>query len=150
MKLSLGSKYALRALLMLARQREATHVASDRLADQLGIPRRYLHRLASRLAGAGVVLSAPGVSGGFRLRRPAPEISMLEVVDAIYGPVQRAVRVGREDDSRLDKRLEGICNRVAQEARRILQQTSLADLAGKGGARAGRLREQIPDKGNRP
>jgi Rrf2 family protein len=131
MKLSLSSHHALRALLVLARQHDSTHVASDRLADQLGIPRRYLHRLASRLAGAGVVFSAPGVSGGFRLRRPAAEISMIEVVDAIDGPDQRAIRVSEEGDFCLGMQLEGICNRIAQVARRILQQTSLADLAGK-------------------
>jgi Rrf2 family protein len=132
MKLSLSSKYALRALLLLARQKDPTAVASHQLAGSLGIPRMYFRRLVKRLARAGVVFSSRGSSGGCRLGRPAADISVLDVIDAIEGPVQGAVAVGGKDDLRLDKRLEGICNRVAQATRQILQQTSLADLAGTG------------------
>lgn len=77
--------YALRALVLLATQPEGSHRAAGQVADDLGLPRRVVEQQISELARAGVVESRRGARGGCALARPADEITVREVVDAIQG-----------------------------------------------------------------
>ena len=84
--------YALRALVLLAAQPAGAPVAAGQLADQLGLPRRVVEQQISELARAGIVLSRRGARGGCALARPADQITVRDVVDALPLPNLDLVR----------------------------------------------------------
>lgn len=84
LELSSEGRYALRALLYLARVEE--QVTADRISSETNIPRRLLARILARLSRAGLVESEQGRAGGSRLARPADEVTLREAVEATEGP----------------------------------------------------------------
>jgi Rrf2 family protein len=133
MKLSHASGYALRALTYLARHDGGILVASQTIAEAEGLPERFLLKTLKPLVSARVLLSLRGPNGGYRLARPARSITLLDVVEAVDAPLRgRADAVGGEEHARLDRRLQAVCDAVAEGVRRRLAEVSLADLAGKG------------------
>jgi Rrf2 family protein len=84
LELSSEGRYALRALVYLARAGE--RVTADRISTEAHVPRRLLARILARLSHAGLVQSEQGRGGGSRLARPAGKITLREAVEAIEGP----------------------------------------------------------------
>ena len=78
-----GAEYALHSLLVLASSDEPLSVAD--LAAYQHLPERFLAKVFSRLKRAGIVTGIEGVAGGFVLARPAAEIRVLDVLDAVDG-----------------------------------------------------------------
>lgn len=78
--------YAVRALLELAAHPDRL-VTRDELARAQSIPPRYLDVVLSQLRTGGLVLGQRGASGGYRLGRPAADISVAEVSRAVDGPL---------------------------------------------------------------
>jgi Rrf2 family protein len=84
LELSSEGRYALRALVYLARAGEK--VTADRISTEAHVPRRLLARILARLSHAGLVQSEQGRGGGSRLARPAGKITLREAVEAVEGP----------------------------------------------------------------
>jgi Rrf2 family protein len=84
LELSSEGRYALRALVYLARAGE--RVTADRISTEAHVPRRLLARILARLSHAGLVQSEQGRGGGSRLARPADKITLREAVEAVEGP----------------------------------------------------------------
>lgn len=83
---SSGVEYGIHCLLYLADEKGDSREASVRaLAELQGVPPELLAKVFTRLAKAGLVVATEGVRGGFRLARPAEEISVLDIVRAIDG-----------------------------------------------------------------
>jgi DNA-binding IscR family transcriptional regulator len=82
------------------------------------------------LAGAGILRSAKGPHGGYRLAKPAQQIILLEIVEAVDGPIRgEAPPVGQgEAAAALDRRLQEVCDVAAALVRRRLAQVTLAEL----------------------
>jgi Rrf2 family protein len=78
--LSITSQYALRALSHLARQSEEAVPGRD-LAKSVEIPANYLSKVLLTLRNAGLVDATRGSGGGYRLRRPAEDIRLVDVVE---------------------------------------------------------------------
>lgn len=78
--LSATSQYALRALLVLATEPAERLVLGKDMARLAQIPSNYLSKIMLTLAGAGIVEAARGSNGGYRLRRPADQVRLIEVV----------------------------------------------------------------------
>lgn len=78
--------YAVRALLYLAQHPHGMATAAD-IAATMNIPVGFLHQVLNELQRARLVLSRPGRSGGYTLGRSADEISLLDVVEALEGPL---------------------------------------------------------------
>jgi Rrf2 family cysteine metabolism transcriptional repressor len=85
------SKYAVRALVELARRSSGTPVPLLSLAEARGISPQFLEQLFSTLRRAGILQSQRGVSGGFSFNRPPDQITVLDVVEALDGPIEPAV-----------------------------------------------------------
>jgi Rrf2 family protein len=133
MKLSHACVYALRALTYLARHDAGGMVTAHTIAEAQGLPERYVRKTLEALASAGVLHAAKGPNGGYRLARAAGSIALLEIVERVDGPVRGAApRVGTGGAARLDRRLQRVCDAVAEGVRRRLGKVSLADLAGRG------------------
>ena len=85
MKLSTRARYGLRALIDLGMYSENEAVSIQSIADRQKISDSYLEQLMARLKKAGLVTSSRGVLGGYRLGRPAGEISVGEVLRVLEG-----------------------------------------------------------------
>jgi Rrf2 family protein len=86
---STRAEYGVRLMVELGRQAEdgSTPIALSAIADSERLPLSYLEHLVANLRKAGLVSSTRGAHGGYRLARPAEEIEMLEVVQALEGAI---------------------------------------------------------------
>jgi Rrf2 family protein len=130
MKLTRASSYALQALVHLVDQPPERPVASHVVAEARGIPERFLLKVLKPLVSARVLLSVKGPNGGYRLARPARQVTLLEVVEAVDGPIQGdAPPVGKNGAAALDRQLQKTCDTAAGLVRDRLARVTLADLA---------------------
>jgi Rrf2 family protein len=87
MQLTRGGEYGLRSVLYLAHQDTGKISMVSTIAEAEDIPPRFLAKIFQMLGKAGVVKSRRGAKGGFSLTRPASEITVKEVIEAIDGPL---------------------------------------------------------------
>ena len=134
-----STEYILHSLLWLVDNSEP--VSSLDLAELQEIPAAYVAKLLPKLEKAGLLTAAEGLRGGYKLARPADDISVLAVVDAVEG--RKSLFNCQEIRGRcalFDKQppgwaTQGVCGihgvmlRAEQAMRQELSQTSLADLA---------------------
>jgi Rrf2 family protein len=79
--LTATSEYALRAVSLLARADSDGMLSAMRIAEETDVPRKYLSAILSELVRAGVLESAPGPNGGFRLVRPPGQLPLNAVLE---------------------------------------------------------------------
>lgn len=129
MWVSTKAQYGLRALIEIGR-RGGEAVPLKDVADRQGLSQHYLEQIASNLRRAGFIRSIRGARGGYRLARPAAEISAYEVVTAMEGSLAPVSCV--EDDHTCDHEnvcgTQGLWQRVDSALRDVLGGTTLADL----------------------
>jgi Rrf2 family protein len=94
LQLTRRADYAVRAMLALARQ-DAGLLSGGRIAATMDIPPRFVAQVMGDLVVAGLVEARTGRAGGYRLARPAGEISILEIVGAVEGDSRRRTCVLR-------------------------------------------------------
>ena len=87
MQITRQADYALRAMVYLAQLEPDGKAATKKIAEQQKIPPSFLAKIISQLSIAKLIKSHRGASGGVHLARPASEISLLEVIEAIDGPI---------------------------------------------------------------
>ncbi len=117
------SPYAVRALAELARIGGAAPVPIAELARRREIPTQFLEQLFATLRRAGVLRSQRGVKGGYSFARPPAEVTVLEVVELLDGPL------GQEAD--------GVFAAAAAAARDVLAAESIADVVEREAREAG-------------
>jgi Rrf2 family protein len=131
MKLSKTSTYALYALGYLAGSDPSGYTPVSTISEQFGLPSTHLAKIFQRLVRAGVLASSRGVSGGFALKKPARELTMLDVVRAVDGPLDEDGCMLEPDRS--DEADHCPLHAVWQRG----QEAMLAELAGKSVAELG-------------
>lgn len=87
MEITQETDYAVRCILYLSRSTGDAPVMVETIAEEMCIPRSFLAKILQRLAKAEIVQSFRGVKGGFQLKRPPAAISLLDIVEAIEGPI---------------------------------------------------------------
>jgi Rrf2 family protein len=115
--LSITSKspYAVRALIELQIAGGAEPVPIAELARRGEIPAQFLEQLFATLRRAGILRSQRGVKGGYALARAADEVTVLEVVELLDGP--------------LGQGSTGVFAQAAEAARQVLAEATIADVA---------------------
>ena len=112
MKLSRTVAYAVRATLALAQAESDGPVLCSKLASEGKMPERFLLQILRSLVTHGILRSTRGVDGGYALVRPAEEISLLEVIEAIEGPYDSTLEVGdglpQDSQNKLRRALEDV------------------------------------------
>lgn len=94
MQITRQADYAVRAILYLAQVENNERVATSRVAQNQKIPSSFLAKIIAQLSIAGLLDTLRGAHGGVRLAREPRNITLLEVVEAIDGPIQLNVCVG--------------------------------------------------------
>jgi Rrf2 family cysteine metabolism transcriptional repressor len=111
---STKSPYAVLALAELAQRAGPEPVPIGELARRRDVPVQFLEQLFATLRRAGIISSQRGVKGGYRFARDPSEVSVLEIVELLDGPIGRDA--------------EGIFADAARAAREVLAATSIADI----------------------
>jgi len=96
MQITRQADYALRAVLYLSRQKNGERVATSTIAEEQRIPPSFLAKIISQLSIAGILHTARGARGGVTLAREPKDITLLEVVEAIDGPIELNECVGED------------------------------------------------------
>ena len=109
------SPYGISALVELAISPEGKPVPAAEIARKRGIPPQFLEQICATLRRAGLLASQRGVKGGFKLAKPAAEISALEVVEVL--------------DGELGAGSSGVFEEASAAARKVLGGRTIADLA---------------------
>ncbi|MBI4769567.1 MAG: Rrf2 family transcriptional regulator [Chloroflexi bacterium] len=87
MEITRQADYAVRTVLDLARLPMGQRVRTGEIAERQRIPPTFLAKIVAQLSVAGLVRTTRGAQGGLTLARPPEEITLLEVVETIDGPV---------------------------------------------------------------
>jgi FeS assembly SUF system regulator len=132
MRLTSLADYAVVVMAAAARRPAGARLSAGLLAEETGVPVPTAQKLMGRLAGAGLLESARGTGGGFRLARAASGISLADIIEAVEGPIAMTNCI---EGSIHDCALEGSCRvkphlaAVNGAVRGALQSVSLATLA---------------------
>jgi Rrf2 family protein len=125
LRFSKAIRYTLRALIFLARQEEGRLVFSRHIARETGTPENHLGTLLDSLVRADIVFALRGSKGGYRLTRPAARITLLDVVEAVQGPIW--IDLPLEEGQPLPD-LEKIWQQMVETMRTELAKIAVADL----------------------
>jgi Rrf2 family protein len=146
--LSQKAKYAIKALLVLARAQKTGALAQARdLSERENIPKKFLDLIFFELRRHGLVISSRGREGGYALAKPAADISIAAIVRAVDGALAplpcASVRFYRRcEDCKDEKTCEvrRLMRQVRDAASAILDNTSLAEAAASNKRKPKRLR----------
>jgi len=138
MRLSEGVEWTTHCVVLLSLIPEGATLSAARLAEYHDVPAPYLAKSLQALAGASIVTSSPGRHGGYRLGRPATEITLLDVVLAVEGDESlfRCTEIRRRGPTRVAARayapvceIAAAMHRAETAWRAELERTTIADLA---------------------
>ena len=125
MKLSTKGRYASRIMLCIARHQDGGPVPKKRIAEQEGISTDYIEQIIVPLKNAGLVVSTRGLHGGFKLSKPATQITLYDVLSATEGDFSYVERL-IEGESKSDERImESIWQGAFQELSHYFSEITL-------------------------
>jgi Rrf2 family protein len=131
MRISAKADYAVRAVAELAAADGEKPVKAERVATAQGIPLNFLENILGELRHAGIVRSHRGAEGGFRLAKPADELTVADVIRAVEGPLA-SVRGGPPEEAAYEgaaSSLPQVWIAVRANLRRVMEQVTIADIA---------------------
>jgi len=128
MKLSRTVTYAIQATLQLAQSKTGGPVPCSQLAACSSMPERFLLQVLRSLVTHGILSSTRGVVGGYMLQRAPEEISLLDLIEAIEGPLVSSVPATPSLAEETIAKLQQALNDAAAAKRFELSRVSLADL----------------------
>jgi Rrf2 family protein len=130
MKLSAASSYALYAMAYMASQKSQDNaMASHDIAAAFeDLPPRFLLKVLKPLVDHNILRSIKGPNGGYRLARSAHDISILEILEAVDGPITGQISFSPKRNGTLNDKLGTICQGAADHLRKHLQKVRLSEL----------------------
>jgi Rrf2 family protein len=130
MRLTAKSEYGLMALVNLAQRGDGEPVSAREIAEAERIPIKFLEQLLVPLRKEGLVKARRGSHGGFTLGRPASAITVLEVVEALEGPLSPSpCDVGRDCPRTSGCAAAPVWEKAGQALRDVLGSTTIAQVA---------------------
>jgi Rrf2 family protein len=133
MQITKAAEYGVLGLVALARRPLGDVVMIDVICEEEDVPKSFMGKIFQSLTRAGMVRSARGSGGGFSLAKAPTEITALEIIEAVEGPIalQRCldVEVGCEHSGGC-----ALCSLLAEaqdKVREVFDGTTLADIAGR-------------------
>lgn len=132
--LSMQSRYALKALLHLARANSIDPIPTIRISETVGIPRKFLESILVQLKRQNIVTSRLGKAGGYTLARPADQISFSDIIRTMDGPIALLPCASKNFYKPCDDCVsEDVCGmrlvmiRARDQILQVLDNTTLAD-----------------------
>lgn len=130
MRLSKASAYAIFACVHVARRQHNGPVQGRLIAEENGIPVEYLLKILQQLVRFQILDSQTGRRGGFRLHLPAAGITLLQIVEAVDGPITGELPVRKDvaAEPALQERLESLFGEIARATQKLLDNATIQDL----------------------
>ena len=131
MRISAKVDYAVRAAVELAAATDEKPIKAERIATAQDIPLNFLENILGELRHAGIVRSHRGAEGGFRLARPADQVTVADVIRAVEGPLA-SVRGGPPEEAVYAGASEALLRvwiAVRASLRSVAEHVTLADIA---------------------
>jgi Rrf2 family protein len=129
LKISEAATLGLHAMVLLANSQDGPMTTAE-IAGRLGVSPNHLSKVLQRLVKLGLVGSVRGRSGGYELAKPAGRVSLVDIYEAIDGPISTTECLLAEPVCKEKKCiLSGLLGTLNAEAREYLSNTTLSDMA---------------------
>ncbi len=130
MRISRSTGYALLAVGYIAQnQQKEGIILSQSISKRYNIPLEYLLKILQQLVRANVLRSKRGPRGGFTLARPVKKITMLQIIEAVEGPMINYLNLAEQARGvKFAAKAEQVYEKAIAQARGIFEKTKLADM----------------------
>jgi len=133
MKISRSTGYALVAVGYIAQNYKDGAVLAARISKEYSIPLEYLLKILQQLVRANVLRSKRGPRGGFFLARPAEGITLLEIIEAVDGPLMSHLHLAEQtNNAPFSMKMEDVCRKATGKVRDIFAEARLSEVLGEG------------------
>ena len=131
MRVNRSTGYALLALGYIAKNQGEGVVLSEDIAQKYDIPLEYLLKILQQLVRANVLRSKRGPHGGFSLAKSAQKITMLEMIEAVNGPLTGELNLPKQTKSdKYGAKVQQTYNRAISQTKSAFQKAKLSNLLG--------------------
>ena len=131
MKIKTASHYGLIAAGCIAEQADEGWVMAGTISTKYGIPLEYLFKILQQVVRVNVLRSKKGPRGGYKLARPAKEITLLEIIEAAGGPISSQLELAQQTKKApFSIEMEKVCDRACKKAVSILSRAKLSQMVG--------------------
>ena len=129
MKISRSTGYAILAMGYMAKNQDKPIILSQAISKEYNIPLEYLLKIMQQLVRANILKSKRGPRGGFSLARPLKKVSMLEVIEAVEGPLMSQLDL-RElaPKEKFSAKAEQIYQKALAQEKMVFSKTKLSDI----------------------
>jgi Rrf2 family iron-sulfur cluster assembly transcriptional regulator len=130
MVLTRAGGYGIFGVIYLAKQPKGKVVSLSEVSNTEGIPEKFLAKIFQSLTRSGLIRSHRGARGGFSLTRPANEITVKELLEAIQGPIcfAKCLEELEECDRKDICKLRKVIQKAQDNTVKVLTQSTLADI----------------------
>ena len=129
MKISRSTGYALVAAGYIAQNYEDGAVLAARISKEYNIPLEYLLKILQQMVKANVLRSKRGPRGGFFLARHAKDITILNIIEAVDGPMLTQMHLAEQtNNAPFSLKMEKVCKQAIESSKDIYGQTRLLDV----------------------
>jgi len=129
MKISRSTQYGLIAASYIAQNYKSGLVMAARISKAHKLPLEYLLKILQQLVKAKVLTSKRGPGGGFSLARPANKISLLELIEAVEGPVGGTLYLAEQTGNEaFSLKIEAVCREASEKARSVYARAKLSEV----------------------
>ncbi len=129
MRISRSTGYALLAVGYIVRHQDEKIILSQSIAKEYNIPLEYLLKILQQLVRANVLNSKRGPRGGFSLAKSPKKISMLQVIEAVDGPMTSQLNlVEQAPKEKFSALTEHIYQKAVNQAKVVFEKTKLSDI----------------------
>ena len=129
MRISRSTGYALLSVGYIAQHKDQKIILSQDISKQYNIPLEYLLKILQTLVRANVLRSKRGPRGGFFLARPPQKITMLQIIEAVEGPMVSQLNLAEQTRrTKFSVRADKIYEKAIAQARAVFQKAKLSSL----------------------
>ena len=131
MKLSRSTGYAVLAVGYIAQRRGQSIVLSQDIAEAYDIPLEYLLKILQQLVRADILRSKRGPRGGFSLAKPTTKITLLEILEAVDGPMTGRLHLAQQaKGQRFSAAADKVYQKAVAQARAVFAKAKVSALLG--------------------
>lgn len=129
MKISRSTGYGLLALAYMARHADEKIIMSQTISKEYDIPLEYLLKIMQQMVRANILRSKRGPRGGFSLGRSLSKISMLDIIEAVEGPMSNQLNLAEQaPKEKCCAKIEKVYDKAIAETKAIFAKAKLSSL----------------------
>ena len=129
MRISRSTGYALLAVGYMGKNADKKIILSQAISKEYNIPLEYLLKILQQLVRANILRSKRGPRGGFSLAKPIAKINMMEVIEAVDGPMTNQLNLEEQiTDKKFTDKIESVYGKAIAQASAVFEKTKFNTL----------------------